>query len=79
MKKQNAKSLMIDDGDYSTPQDHYFGFINKRMNLSEDERKAAELKIFEKLQNQSLTNDVILASVPDSKTLIPEENVFFSS
>jgi len=56
---------MIDDGDYSTPQDHYFGFINKRLNMTEQERKDQELKIFEKLQNKSLTNDVILASVPD--------------
>lgn len=26
----NAKELLIDDHDYSTPQDHYFAYINKR-------------------------------------------------
>jgi hypothetical protein len=50
MTKQNAKALMIDDGDYSTPVDHYFGFINRRLDMTEQERKSAELKIFEKLQ-----------------------------
>ena len=34
MDKRNAKALMIDDGDYSTPQDHYFGYINKRIGES---------------------------------------------
>ena len=79
MMKQNAKSLMIDDGDYSTPQDHYFGFINKRLNMTEQERKDTELRVFDKLQGKSLTNDVILASVPDSKTLLEDEHIFFSS
>jgi hypothetical protein len=70
---------MIDDGDYSTPQDHYFGFINKRLNMTEQERKDTELRVFDKLQGKSLTNDVILASVPDSKTLLEDEHIFFSS
>lgn len=25
----NAKKLLLNDDDYSTPQDHYFGYINK--------------------------------------------------
>lgn len=47
--------------------------------MSEEERKQTELKIFNKLQDKSLTNDVILASVPDGKTLLPDEHIFFSS
>jgi len=42
---------MIDDGDYSTPQDHYFGFINRRMGMTEEERKTTEQKIFKNLQD----------------------------
>lgn len=79
MSKQNAKSLMIDDGDFSTPQDHYFGFINRRLTMSEEERKQTEHKVFDRLQDKSLTDDVILASVPDQATIVPEEHVFFSS
>jgi len=56
---------MIDDGDFSTPQDHYFGFINRRLTMSEEERKQTEHKVFDRLQDKSLTDDVILASVPD--------------
>ena len=70
---------MIDDGDYSTPQDHYFGYINRKVNLTEEERKQTEYSVFNKLQDKSLTDDVILASVPDSKLMAVEENVFFSS
>ena len=29
IKGQNAKTLLIDDHDYSTPQDHYFSYLNK--------------------------------------------------
>ena len=47
--------------------------------MTEEERRERELKIFDKLQTSSLTNDVILVSVPESKTLMPEENIYFSS
>lgn len=30
LAKYNAKMLMIDDGDFSTPGDHYFNYLNKR-------------------------------------------------
>lgn len=30
LMKYNAKLLMIDDGDFSSPGDHYFNYINKR-------------------------------------------------
>ncbi len=70
---------MIDDGDYSTPQDHYFGYINRKLNLTEAERKQTEHLVFDKLQDKSLTNDVILASVPDSKLMVENEHIFFSS
>ena len=47
--------------------------------MTEQERKDTELRVFDKLQGKSLTNDVILASVPDSKTLLEDEHIFFSS
>ena len=28
--RMNAKALLISDDDYSTPHDHYFGYISKR-------------------------------------------------
>lgn len=28
--KTNVKALLMSDNDYATPQDHYFGYINKR-------------------------------------------------
>lgn len=31
-EKVSAKKLLIDDHDYSTPQDHYFAYVNKRNN-----------------------------------------------
>lgn len=47
--------------------------------MSEEERKQTEHKVFDRLQDKSLTDDVILASVPDQATIVPEEHVFFSS
>lgn len=37
----NAKQLMFEDKDYSTPQDHYFGYIGKkkRQNIDEEEKE----------------------------------------
>ena len=29
-ERVRAKTLLIDDSDYSTPQDHYFGYLNRR-------------------------------------------------
>jgi len=29
MQKVSAKKLLIDDDDFSKPQDHYFSYINK--------------------------------------------------
>lgn len=30
LNRVSAKTLLIDDKDYSTPQDHYFSYINMR-------------------------------------------------
>ena len=60
MDKRNAKALMIDDGDYSTPQDHYFGYINKRIGESQTEREKNEESIYRKLQDQLDTQDPVL-------------------
>ena len=60
MDKRNAKALMIDDGDYSTPQDHYFGYINKRVGQSQDERVSNEKEIYTRLTSALSTQDSIL-------------------
>ena len=33
--KTNIKALLMNDNEYATPQDHYFGYINKRDQQSE--------------------------------------------
>ena len=42
MKKQSAKQLLIDDNDYSTPQDHYFSYLNKGPNGPTQEKEILE-------------------------------------
>lgn len=38
----NAKELMLKDADYSTPQDHYFAYIQRRRSQGFNEQKEAE-------------------------------------
>lgn len=82
MDKRNAKALMIDDGDYSTPQDHYFGYINKRVGESQNQREKNEENIYRKLQNQLDTQDPILNQfepLMEAQQPIDFENALFSS
>lgn len=44
----NVKALLMNDNDYATPQDHYFGYINKR--YQDEELKAKERQVIENLQ-----------------------------
>jgi hypothetical protein len=41
----NVKSLLLKDEDYATPDDHYFGYINKRNTLPKgaEQRKEQEI------------------------------------
>lgn len=41
----NVKSLLLKDEDYATPEDHYFGYINRRNTLPKgaEERKEQEI------------------------------------
>lgn len=32
--RSGAKSLILGDGDYATPNDHYFGYISKRQTVT---------------------------------------------
>jgi hypothetical protein len=41
----NAKSLLVNDQDYATPQDHYFGFLNKRQEVTPQKEWKQELEI----------------------------------
>ena len=34
-QKISAKQLLIDDNDYSTPNDHLFAYLNKKSHISE--------------------------------------------
>lgn len=47
--RQTAKALILSDNEYSTPDDHYFGFINKRQGVTTAEEKENELKIMKGL------------------------------
>lgn len=37
--RTNAKALLLKDEDYATPDDHYFGYINKRHGLTDTDVK----------------------------------------
>jgi len=39
----NAKELILKDADYSTPNDHYFSYVNRNKGML-DQMKMAELK-----------------------------------
>ena len=44
-KKISAKQLLLDDGNYSTTQDHYFGYLNRRnAELKEESEKQLIMK-----------------------------------
>jgi hypothetical protein len=45
----NVKSLLLKDEDYSTPDDQYFGYINKRHKLPLDAEMKKELEIVQSL------------------------------
>jgi hypothetical protein len=47
----NVKALLLKDEDYSTPHDHYFGYINKRQG---ETRKDEEMKQMEVIRNLGL-------------------------
>ncbi len=48
----NVKALLMNDNDYSTPQDHYFGYINKR--YRDEEHMAKERQVIENLQLETV-------------------------
>ena len=43
--RTNVKALLINDEDYNTPQDHYFGYINKMQQTTDTKEKARELDV----------------------------------
>ena len=45
----NAKSLLLKDEDYSTPDDQYFGYINKRHSVPLESEMKKELEIVQSL------------------------------
>jgi hypothetical protein len=44
-----VKALLLKDEDYSTPHDHYFGYINKRQMSDAEKEKKKELDIMKSL------------------------------
>ena len=53
--RTNVKALLLKDEDYSTPHEHYFGYINKRQNENEKDEFKKEMEIM-----QSLGLDIVL-------------------
>jgi hypothetical protein len=49
MGPHNARALMIDDKEYSTPSEHYFGYINRRQGQTQAVAKEEELKVMKSL------------------------------
>ncbi len=47
--RENAKALLINDQEFTTPQDHYFSYINKRQGQSSDQVKENDLSIMKGL------------------------------
>ncbi len=47
--RTNVKALLMKDEDYATPDDHYFGYINKRHGLTDTAEKDKELQIMKNL------------------------------
>ena len=45
----NARALIIDEQEYSTPSDHYFGYINRRQGQTQTVAKEEELKVMKSL------------------------------
>ena len=45
----NVKALLLKDEDYATPEDHYFGYINKRNALPKGAEELKELEIVKSL------------------------------
>lgn len=54
MKRQNAKDLLIDDHDYSTPADHYFSYLGK---VKETGQKEQDIEVLDKLPLTLLLTD----------------------
>lgn len=52
----SAKKLLLDDGDYSTAQDHYFSFINNRTGAVVD--KSLDNKIIDDLKLDNYIPDL---------------------
>jgi hypothetical protein len=71
---------LIDDTDYSAPQDHYFGFINRRQGETQEERKSHELEILKGLDLSSVisgdTQDIIYSLKEEPEVI---QHNFFSS
>ena len=53
----SAKKLLLDDGDYSTTQDHYFSYINRRQGAVVD--KSLDNKIIEELKTDNYMPDLM--------------------
>lgn len=47
--RQNARALIVNDKEYATPNDHYFGYINKKQGITTKQEKQDELQIMNKL------------------------------
>jgi len=80
MTHVSAKKLLIDDSDYSTPQDHYFGYINRRQGYTEEIRQSEETSVLRGLDLGSVipmsTEKMIYEIKPEKEEI---KHQFFSS
>jgi hypothetical protein len=82
LNKVSAKQLLVDDQDFSTPQDHYFSFLSQRASLSEEHRQKREEQVLESLDLGSYIKEegrqAIMDLTAPKHEPTPEELLFSS-
>lgn len=81
MGPTNVKALLMNDNDYSTPQDHYFGYINTRKGVDDKKRErevlsglGLETLLSEDFQKAILDDDFKDMDEEQKQQLVDENN-----
>lgn len=64
-QRVSAKELLLDDGDYSTRQDHYFNYINQRLSqdLSPEVQHEAENEVIRSLNLENVLSPELIEKI----------------
>ena len=72
MGHTNVKALLLKDEDFSTPHDHYFGYINRRQGETRQDEERKQMEVIRNLGLEVLTSptyDVDKGVINEPKTL----------